>query len=146
MEVGMKQHAALLLGLVLFAACSDVLDPMAPPPEEAARDPSAGEAVTGFVLAAGLPDPLAPVEDALERVLNGLPAAPARTELQNALAQLHTAIGANDGCGIRTSRQAAEHALRDLGKRAPADIEPDLDVVKLALESVHESSNGGCRK
>jgi hypothetical protein len=130
---------AVLAAAALLAACTDTPHPMEPDP---------GELEVAAVLSTPppLPPALIPVEDAVNRVLHGLPDGSAKDELRSAMHALMAALDADDGCAIRTSRRAAEHALRDLGRRAPAEFEPDLDVTKLALESVEQSGSGRCPK
>ncbi len=137
----MKRRIAVLAAAALFAGCTDRSHPMeADPAALEVLDVAAAES-TG---APPLPPALIPVEDALGRVLHGLPDGSAKDELRSALHTLVAALEADDGCAIRTSRREAEHALRDLGRRAPAEFEPDLDATKLALESVEQTGSGRC--
>jgi hypothetical protein len=137
----MKRGIAVLGAAALLAGCSDRPAPTGLDSEATAQVVEKG---SSSILASALPPPLIPVEDALARVMDGLPDAPAKDELRAALQSLAAALEANDSCVIRTSRRHAEHALRDLGRRAPAEFEPDLEVAKLALESVEETSTGRC--
>jgi hypothetical protein len=137
----MKRWMAVLGGAALLAGCSDRTAPTGLDSDAAAQVVEQGSPP---VSASTLPPQLIPVEDALGRVMDGLPDAPARDELRAALQSLAGALEANDSCAIRTSRREAEHALRDLGRRAPAEFEPDLEVAKLALEHVDEPGKGKC--
>jgi hypothetical protein len=134
-----KPTIAVLPLATLLAACADGPHPTAP-------DPNALEvaAVTSMSSAAPLPSALIPVEDALGRVMQGLPDGRSKDEFHAALQALAAALETNNGCAIRTTRREAEHALRALGRHAPAEVEPDLEIAKLALESVQETSNGRC--
>lgn len=96
--------------------------------------------------AAQLPAALVPVEDALTRVLPALAGGEATDELGEALVDLAAALDADDSCAIRSSRRAAEQALRYAGKGAPEEYEADLDAVQLALESVEQTGRGRCDK
>jgi hypothetical protein len=137
-EVPVTRTTALLAAAALFVGCTDRSHPMEPEPGEL-------EAAAALSTAPPpLPPALIPVEDALSRVLHGLPDGSAKDELRSALHALVAALEADDGCAIRTSRREAEHALRDLGRRAPAEFEPDLDVTKLAIESVEQADSGRC--
>lgn len=143
----MKRRATVLLGAGLFAACSDGSAPMGPDPT--ALEPNGPAAVTqlreSFMGSPGAPlSALIPVEDALERIMGVLPGGAAKDDLDAALSDLGEAIEAADGCVIRASRRAAEHALRDLGKGQPDEYEADFDAVRLALESVEQQGKGKC--
>jgi hypothetical protein len=136
----MKRTTAVLAATGLLAGCSDRSHPMEP-------DPGAFDVAAALSTApTPLPPALIPVEDALSRVLHGLPDSSAKDELRSALHALVAALEADDGCAIRTSRRDGEHALRDLGRGAPAEFEPDLDVTKLALESVEQADSGRCAR
>lgn len=142
-EVIVKRTTAVLATAGLLAACTDRPGPMGVDPGDPAVPTTTEELSTGSA-AASLPSALIPVEDALNRVLDALPQGPANEELRAALVELSEALEAEDSCAIRTSRRKAEHALRALGRGQPEEYEADLEVVKLALESVEQSGKGKC--
>ncbi|MBA4156963.1 MAG: hypothetical protein H0X65_05750 [Gemmatimonadetes bacterium] len=135
----MKRAVLLFTSAALLAACTDRQHPTGVDPDiaagKAAPVPAAASQST-------LPSPLLPVEDALVRLLVSLPEVPAKGDLRAALADLAAGIETGDAAAIRTSRRAAEDALKLLGRRVPAEFEADLDVVKLAVESVEEPDGG----
>jgi hypothetical protein len=132
----MKTGSAALLTAALLTACTDARHPTDLAPTETTASVAAA-VPTGHAA-------LAPVEDALARVLPELPDHPARQELHSALRALAQALVAGDGCATRANRRDAEHALRDLGRATPTEFEADLEVAKLALEAVDEPGGGRC--
>lgn len=138
----MKRTPAVLAAAALLAACSEVPDPIGVDPGNVTNVAVAMEIAAPSVVA--LPAALAPVEDALSRVLEVLPQGPAQGALRYSLAALADAIEADDSCAIRTRRRAAEHALRDLSRRQDNAYEADFEAVKLALSSVEQAGPGRC--
>jgi len=128
----MKRGMTVLVAATLLAACGDqtkvtgVDSPASTPPVAAPSGPGASPRLSGLIA----------VEDALERVMNGLPNGKAKHDMQRALESLAVVLDSGNAEGIRTARHAAEAALDQLGRQVSDEFGADVDALKLAVESI----------
>jgi hypothetical protein len=137
----MKRITAVLVAAAMPAACTDRPHPTAPP-HTALEVPAASMEPP----VAPLPSALIAVEDALGRVLGGMPDGAAKDELHAALQDLEAALEAQDRCAIRSGRHAAEDALQRVEARAPAELGAELATIALAIGAVEPSEASRCER